>query len=212
MAYRDDLDALRAKEKELERELDEVQRRLGRRDESLALGMTSPCDMPWSAMRGDDTVRFCDKCEKNVYDARGLTLDEIERLVSRTEGACLRLLRRPDGTVVTADCPAPGRRLVRLALVGAVTGALSLGATAGAMATIPTEEPEEPVPNGQWVVGKLVKRIGWGERAPAESRSTKNTEILGGVRDVRYDVVAAEREQAERASLAPPTIEPGWEE
>lgn len=75
-------------------------------------------------MRGDDRVRFCDSCSKNVYNLAGLTAVEATELIGEAEGhVCLRLYRRRDGTLLTADCPvglrpAVRRRLLRLATIG----------------------------------------------------------------------------------------------
>jgi hypothetical protein len=56
-------------------------------------------------MRGDDRVRFCRECRQNVFNVEAMTRAEAERMIADREGrACIRMLRRPDGTVVTADC------------------------------------------------------------------------------------------------------------
>ena len=45
---------------------------------------------------------------------------QTEKLLQEHEGSlCVQLFRRSDGTVVTADCPAPPRRAWVLATVGA---------------------------------------------------------------------------------------------
>src|SRR5262245_22794664 len=90
------------------------------------LRIASPCPALWAAMRGDSRVRFCDSCSKHVYDLSGLTAVEARSLVEEAEGrVCVRLYRRRDGTVLTADCPvglryAVRRRLLRLATAGVV--------------------------------------------------------------------------------------------
>ena len=77
-------------------------------------------------MTGDDRARFCGSCSKHVYNIAGLTAAEAVSLIEQAEGGlCVRLHRRKDGTVLTADCPvglrhAVRRRLVRLATAGAV--------------------------------------------------------------------------------------------
>jgi len=90
------------------------------------LRIASPCPASWAAMSGDDRVRFCDSCAKNVYNLSDLTAAEATALIREAEGSlCVRLYRRVDGTVLTADCPvglrhAVRRRLLRLATVGVV--------------------------------------------------------------------------------------------
>src|SRR5688500_9822640 len=67
--------------------------------------VTSPCTRDWQSMQGDDRVRHCTECNKNVYDLSAMTREEAARLISDREGKlCGRLFRRADGTLVTADC------------------------------------------------------------------------------------------------------------
>ena len=68
--------------------------------------VASPCDASWEEMRGDDRVRFCGLCSKNVYNFAKMSRAEIAALIANTEGrVCGRLFRRADGTVLTSDCP-----------------------------------------------------------------------------------------------------------
>lgn len=77
-----------------------------------SLQVASPCRADWNAMRGDDQTRFCQSCEKHVYNLSGMTRAEAERLIHAREGSvCIRLFRRPDGTVITDDCPVGLRRV-----------------------------------------------------------------------------------------------------
>lgn len=88
-----------------------------RADRVHHLEIASPCTVPWDSMRGDDRVRFCGKCRLDVYSVAGLTRDELRQLIETGQGAvCVRLLRRPDGTVMTRDCGASARRLARRVL------------------------------------------------------------------------------------------------
>lgn len=74
------------------------------------LDVAQPCAEDWAKMDGDDRVRFCLKCANNVYDLSELTIGETHQLLELREGrVCVRLHRRKDGTLVTADC-APKRR------------------------------------------------------------------------------------------------------
>jgi len=67
--------------------------------------IASPCIVSWDGMRGDDRVRFCGQCRQNVYNVEALDRGAARRLIEAREGrVCLRILRRDDGTVVTADC------------------------------------------------------------------------------------------------------------
>ena len=102
------------------------------------LRIATPCQADWDEMRGDDRVRFCGRCDKNVYNLSALTRGEAESLVREREGnLCVRLYQRSDGTVLTADCPVGVRRQrlrrrVWAAVSGAATSmALVLGLLSG---------------------------------------------------------------------------------
>jgi hypothetical protein len=65
-----------------------------------------PCEVPWSDMRGDARTRHCDQCKQNVHDVSELSRAEALALIGEagTKPPCLRVFRRPDGRVMTADC------------------------------------------------------------------------------------------------------------
>lgn len=65
-----------------------------------------PCTVPWESMSGDDRIRFCGDCKKNVYNLSNLSQIEASNLLITNEGTvCIRMLKRADGTVVTDECP-----------------------------------------------------------------------------------------------------------
>lgn len=70
------------------------------------------CPVPWHAMHGNDRTRFCDQCRQNVHDVSALTRAEALELLSASETPCLRIYRRADGRVMTADCEATRRERV----------------------------------------------------------------------------------------------------
>lgn len=72
----------------------------------------TPCTVDWNSMDGDDRIRFCGQCSMNVYNLSALSDREAEKLLSGSEGRlCLRLYRRPDGTVITDNCPVGLRKI-----------------------------------------------------------------------------------------------------
>jgi hypothetical protein len=86
------------------------------------LSIAKPCPASWDAMTGDDRVRHCELCKLNVYNIAALTTADALALVEKSEGRlCVRLYKRADGTVLTADCPvgvrAAWRRVASLASV-----------------------------------------------------------------------------------------------
>lgn len=110
--------------------------------------VASPCDVPWDSMRGDDRVRHCDQCDKNVYDLSSLTRAEVERLFdAHAETPCVSYFQRADGTVLLADCPVGlARRRRRWAAfsalaVGTLVSVAGLFASGAAPAAEVTPEP-----------------------------------------------------------------------
>jgi hypothetical protein len=68
--------------------------------------VATPCNADWDDMSGDERVRFCGKCEKNVYNLSAMSRLEAEALVREKEGRmCVRFFQRADGTMLTQDCP-----------------------------------------------------------------------------------------------------------
>ena len=64
-----------------------------------------PCTESWDAMRGDHAVRHCGACKQSVYNLASFTQAEaVALLTARSGRVCLRIFRRPDGTVLTSDC------------------------------------------------------------------------------------------------------------
>jgi hypothetical protein len=186
MAYRDDVDALLSRQTHLEQdlariaqskrelqeltqdeqriaaELEDVQRRLAERRKLPLLSdvrVASPCSADWNAMQGDERVRFCGACEKNVYNLSSMTAEEAERLIAEKEGdLCVRYHQRADGTVLTEDCPV-GKRRRRVRRVLSAVGA-GVVVTAGAawyvaeMAVMGGLRPPPARQDGRWVMGE----------------------------------------------------------
>jgi hypothetical protein len=95
------------------------------------LRIASPCNVSWEAMTGDDRVRFCGSCEKNVYNLSAMAQADAEALLAKhASSICVRLYRRADGTVLTADCPVGVRRKRVRRGVLAVAGAGALASAA----------------------------------------------------------------------------------
>ncbi len=75
------------------------------------VSIAAPCPVSWAEMDGDERKRFCSLCSLHVYNISEMKRKEAEDLLSEnTDGVCLRLFRRADGTLITKDCPV-GRRL-----------------------------------------------------------------------------------------------------
>ncbi len=70
--------------------------------------IASPCTIPWESMTGSDTIRHCSSCDLDVYNISTMNKQEAEDFFAKSlpQGrVCARLYRRPDGTILTDDCP-----------------------------------------------------------------------------------------------------------
>lgn len=92
-----------------------------RYDSPLAnVKVASPCSADWEQMAGDDRKRFCGDCKLHVYNLSGMTTYDAENLLRLSEGRlCVRYYQRPDGTVLTQDCPVGWARVKRRLSVAA---------------------------------------------------------------------------------------------
>jgi hypothetical protein len=178
MTYRDELQAARMRRDALARELHQVRSRMDElhdlaqtadalerelaqcsRDLDQArakvelpllaqVQVASPCKVRWDDMRGDERVRFCGRCEKNVYDLSSVNALQAESLLrEHGESMCVRFFRRSDGTILTSDCQVRRRkRFWRRAATTAV--ASSLAAAGIAMSSM----------SGMFVHGEMARR------------------------------------------------------
>jgi hypothetical protein len=115
--------------KDLRKDLSVVEETLRKETVSLleTVRITTPCRERWEEMVGDDVVRHCGRCDRDVHDLSAMTKAEAEAFLAQNGNACIRLRRRKDGRLVTADCPPPPWTRKRMQ-----AGALALAAATGA--------------------------------------------------------------------------------
>ncbi len=111
--------------------------------------VAAPCAADWERMRGNDCVRFCDRCNLNVYNLSAMSLRDSEQLIMRTEDRlCVRFYRRTDGTILTQNCPvglhALKRRVSKIA--GAVFAAVTTFLVGSGLAVKTAEVTSQPLP------------------------------------------------------------------
>lgn len=163
------------------------------------LRIASPCPTNWDSMSGDDRVRFCGLCNLNVYNISAITSREAGQLIARTEGRlCAKLYRRPDGTVITADCPVGWRALKRRASFvagAALTALFSLFGSAAAQKASAPENPDEC--RNQLTVKRVLA-----ETLPQDKRAPLSGNILDPIGAVipGASVTATERKTKQKHS------------
>jgi Carboxypeptidase regulatory-like domain len=125
-----------------------------------AISIPKPCPSEWDSMTGNRRKRFCQECNKQVYNLSAMTRDEAEALVARFEGRlCARLERDADGVILDDDlCAAPqliSRRASPVAaafvtvLVGLSGNVLAITSNPSAPAAIHARsERDDPAPQG----------------------------------------------------------------
>lgn len=98
--------------------------------------IASPCPMRWEDMEGDDATRHCDRCDLNVTNLSAMTREQAAAWVHDNAGkgrVCAGFYRRPDGTILTRDCPV-GLALLRqraLHRTGKIAAAIAMLLTGG---------------------------------------------------------------------------------
>ena len=66
--------------------------------------VSAPCSQNWNEMFGNDDVRFCHHCAKNVHNLSAITRKQAKRLVAQSKGnLCIQYIRRPDGRIQTVE-------------------------------------------------------------------------------------------------------------
>ncbi|MEP6924082.1 MAG: hypothetical protein ABI954_06435, partial [Pyrinomonadaceae bacterium] len=64
--------------------------------------VAQPCSENWNEMQGNETVRFCSHCAKNVHNLSAMTRKRARKIVADSNGnLCVRYFRRPDGRIET---------------------------------------------------------------------------------------------------------------
>jgi len=166
MSYRNDVDALAAradalaaevaiKTKELDASRELLDQAKARANLPVLpnLRVATPCSADWNAMTGDERVRACGACNKNVYNVSTMTREEAEALIVEKEGRlCVRYFQRKDGTVLLKDCSIGikqkrKRRVIAAGVAALLGGAVFAGITLPRsvrtpLSTLPDREPD----------------------------------------------------------------------
>ncbi|CAA9392099.1 MAG: hypothetical protein AVDCRST_MAG74-1160 [uncultured Pyrinomonadaceae bacterium] len=65
-----------------------------------SIAVQSPCSKSWNEMRGNEQIRFCSHCAKDVHNLSEMTRKRARKIVAASNGnICVRYTRRPDGRI-----------------------------------------------------------------------------------------------------------------
>ena len=177
--------------------------------------VAAPCPADWQRMVGDERMRYCDRCSLHVYNLSGMTRREAEALVTSSEGRlCVRFYRRPDGTILTRNCPvglSALRRRAAHAATATMTAVLGfftgLGLNFGVERTLSPELMEEsavpaprmsPPPVTATPVDEV--KVFVGQKVPYEAQELQLTmgQIVMTEEEYRREEAAARRQRKVR--------------
>lgn len=161
--------------------------------------VASPCSADWNQMIGSNRQRHCGDCNLNVYNLSGMSRNDAMNLLLNAEGrVCVRYFRRPDGTVLTKDCPVGWKafkhRVSKTAtafaslLFGLIGG---LGANSFFSATAETYQPTTgvvAVEHNQPIMGDIAPVDYQPEEIMGEVPidNSSNIEVMGGISEEQF--------------------------
>ena len=142
----------------------------------------TPCPADWDLMPGDDLVRFCRECNRNVYHISAMRRPEAEALVANSDGQiCVRFYREIDGTIRTEDTTRPP--LLRVAnasrfVSATLAGLLALNVASYAEASAAPDTPT-----------RISRAYGEGQAEPHEKAQSSQATLSGAVLDGNKAVI-----------------------
>ena len=108
------------------------------RDEVEKIVIQAPCQVGWDEMAGDDMIRFCGQCKKNVHNLSTLPDDRLAEVLAerKIKETCVIMSKDKNGRVRFDNCPVALRKVrdhyrkvaVSLLLIAAWSLALSADA------------------------------------------------------------------------------------
>jgi hypothetical protein len=120
--------------------------------------VATPCHADWNEMTGDERVRHCASCKKDVFNLSDMTREQAERLIIEKHGdLCARYYQRTDGTILLADCSVGIRqkRTTRVLAAGAAAMLAGTGVVAGYLRLSHHHAAPAPVIDDDPVMGRM---------------------------------------------------------
>lgn len=89
------------------------------------IDVKTPCNESWDEMAGNNEVRFCSHCAKDVHDLSAMKRTDAEKLVQKSNSKlCVRYVKSPDVKLITT--PPKFTQIKRRATIAASVLATSL--------------------------------------------------------------------------------------
>jgi hypothetical protein len=149
-------------------------------------------------MDGDERVRFCRECNRNVYNLTAMTAREARRVVAEREGRlCVRFYQRRDGTVLTSDCPVGAKRSFLVAGVRAAAAVAGIAAGVTALSACNSGE-DQPIRMGEPLMGSPPVGGDWDAGTGEPDQPDHPEELIMGD-------IALPPDQPLMGTVAPPT-------
>jgi hypothetical protein len=120
--------------------------------------VATPCHADWDEMTGDERVRHCASCKKDVFNLSDMTREQAERLIIVKHGdLCARYYQRTDGTILLADCSVgiQQKRKTRVLAAGAAAMLAGTGGVAGYLRLSHHHAAPARVVNEDYVMGRM---------------------------------------------------------
>ena len=121
--------------------------------------VATPCHADWDEMTGDERVRHCAHCKKDVFNLSDMSREQAERLIiEKHRDLCARYYQRTDGTILLADCSVGIRqkRTTRVLAAGAAAMLAGTGGVAGYLRLSHHRAAPAPHIDDEPVMGRMV--------------------------------------------------------
>lgn len=91
-----------------------------------SINVETPCHESWDEMTGNDKIRFCSHCAKDVHNLSAMTRTRAEKIIEDSNGKiCVRYAKNPQGETITT-APPKFTQIKRRAVIAAGVIATSL--------------------------------------------------------------------------------------
>ena len=122
---------------------------MSKKDFYRQIEIKNPCSQDWETMHGNDIVRFCDHCAKNVNNLSAMNEKEALRLVKKSKGRiCVKYHQDPRTKApLFSEQMTPITRRKPFMAAGVMSVSLSLSTLAFAQGGSPLVDPSLTVPS-----------------------------------------------------------------